>query len=239
MQYETVDQATGEVKKKYVSLREHDPYKITLEEAIEVIRAKQEADANKLIKDYGVDNLRLLRGRWGPYLTDGEKNARLPKDREPETITLDEARVLIANAPLPKRRWGRPVTKKKVAKKAAKKQRRGAGGRVATARKVPQPAPKPQGRAQARQAAQEGRGKGAEGQACRRRQRGPGRRLGHGNGRATASTAVADPGFLAPRLRHAAAVLHAGGRHRLPHRGRLRAGLPSRRRAGGPVTCSS
>ncbi len=121
VQYETVDQATGEVKKKYVSLREHDPYKITLEEAIEVIRAKQEADANKLIKDYGVDNLRLLRGRWGPYLTDGEKNARLPKDREPETITLDEARELIANAPLPKRRWGRPVTKKKVAKKAAKK----------------------------------------------------------------------------------------------------------------------
>lgn len=68
-----------------------------------------------------MDNLRLLRGRWGPYLTDGEKNARLPKDREPETITLDEARELIANAPLPKRRWGRPAVKKKVAKKAARK----------------------------------------------------------------------------------------------------------------------
>jgi DNA topoisomerase-1 len=133
VQYETIDQATGEVKKKYVSLREHDPYKITLEEAIEVIRAKQEADANKLIKDYGVDNLRLLRGRWGPYLTDGEKNARLPKDREPETITLDEARALILAAPPPKRRWGRPVAKKKVAKKAAKKTAVGTGGNGATA----------------------------------------------------------------------------------------------------------
>ena len=122
VQYETVDTATGEVKKKYVSLREHNPYTITLEEAIGVIRAKQEADANKLIKDYGADNLRLLRGRWGPYLTDGEKNARLPKDREPETISLEEARELIAKAPPPKRRWGRPAkVAKKVAKKATKK----------------------------------------------------------------------------------------------------------------------
>lgn len=119
VQYETVDQATGEVKKKYVSLREHEPLTVTLEQAIEVIRAKQEADANKLIKDYATDNLRILRGRWGPYLTDGEKNARLPKDREPESVTLEEARELIANAPLPKRRWGRPVAKKKVAKKKA------------------------------------------------------------------------------------------------------------------------
>ena len=117
VQYETVDQATGEVKKKYVSLRDQDPLKITLEEAIEAIRAKQEADANKLIKDYGTENIRILRGRWGPYLTDGEKNARLPKDREPESITLEEARELIANAPLPKRRWGRPAAKKKTAKK--------------------------------------------------------------------------------------------------------------------------
>jgi DNA topoisomerase-1 len=121
VQYESVDAATGEVKKKYVSLREHEPLKITLEEAIEVIRAKQLADANKLIKDYGVENLRILHGRWGPYLTDGEKNARLPKDREPESVTLEEARELILNAPMPKRRWGRPAAKKKVTKKAAKK----------------------------------------------------------------------------------------------------------------------
>ena len=128
VQYEVLDTATGEVKKKYVSLTAHEPLKITLEEAIEVIRAKQEADANKLIKDFGVDNLRILRGRWGPYLTDSEKNARLPKDREPETVTLAEARELIANAPLPKRRWGRPVVKKKVAKKTTKKRAPKAAG---------------------------------------------------------------------------------------------------------------
>jgi DNA topoisomerase-1 len=121
VQYEAVDTSTGEVKKKYVSLTAHEPLKITLAEAIEVIRAKQEADANKLIKDFGVENLRILRGRWGPYLTDTQKNARLPKDRDPETISLDEARVLIANAPMPKRRWGRPIITKPPAKKKATK----------------------------------------------------------------------------------------------------------------------
>ena len=119
--YEIVDVASGEVKKKYVSLVAHEPLKITLEEAIEVIRAKQDADANKLIKDFGVENLRILRGRWGPYLTDTVKNARLPKDRDPETVTLAEAQELIANAPIPKRRWGRPVIKKKVAKRSTRK----------------------------------------------------------------------------------------------------------------------
>ncbi len=133
VQYETVDPSTGEVKKKYVSLVEHEPLKITLPEAVEVIRAKQLADANKLIKDFGSENLRILHGRWGPYLTDGEKNARLPKDREPETVTLTEARELIANAPLPKRRWGRPVTKKKVARKTARKAADATSGNGATA----------------------------------------------------------------------------------------------------------
>ena len=97
-----------------------EPLKITLEEAIEVIRAKQEADANKLIKDFGVDGLRILHGRWGPYLADAESNARMPKDREPESVTLEEARELLADAPVRKRRWGRKVVKK-AAKKAAKK----------------------------------------------------------------------------------------------------------------------
>jgi DNA topoisomerase-1 len=141
VQYETLDTATGEVKKKYVSLREHEPLKITLPEAIEVIHAKQLADANKLIKDFGIENLRILHGRWGPYLTDGEKNARLPKDREPESVTLPEARELIANAPLPKRRWGRPVAKKKVTRKAARKAADAASGNGATAPDASKPKP--------------------------------------------------------------------------------------------------
>jgi DNA topoisomerase-1 len=84
---------------KYVSLKEDDPYDVTLERALEVIRLKQEADANRTITDFGVDGIQVLNGRYGPYVTDGKKNAKIPKDRDPKTLTLEECRVLIEQAP--------------------------------------------------------------------------------------------------------------------------------------------
>ncbi|HEY6515551.1 MAG TPA: DNA topoisomerase I [Steroidobacteraceae bacterium] len=93
---------------KYVSLKEDDPYTVTLERALEVIRLKQEADANRIIVDFGVDNIQVLNGRYGPYITDGKKNAKVPKDRDPKSVTLEESRVLLAQAPeRGKGRWGR------------------------------------------------------------------------------------------------------------------------------------
>ncbi|EQD47517.1 DNA topoisomerase I, partial [mine drainage metagenome] len=59
---------------KYVSLKEDDPYTVTLERALEVIRLKKEADANRIIRDFGVDGIQVLNGRFGPYVTDGAKN---------------------------------------------------------------------------------------------------------------------------------------------------------------------
>jgi DNA topoisomerase I len=84
---------------KYVSLKEDDPYTVTLDRALEVIRLKQEADANRIIADFGVDNIQVLNGRYGPYVTDGKKNAKVPKDREPKSLTLEECRTLLAQAP--------------------------------------------------------------------------------------------------------------------------------------------
>ena len=84
---------------KYVSLKEDDPYTVELPRALEVIRLKQEADANRIIADFGVDSLQVLNGRFGPYVTNGKKNAKIPKDRDPKSITLDEARVMIEQAP--------------------------------------------------------------------------------------------------------------------------------------------
>ena len=84
---------------KYVSLKEDDPYTVTLERALEVIRLKKEADANRTIIDFGVDGIQVLNGRYGPYVTDGKKNAKIPKDRDPKTLTLEECRVLIEQAP--------------------------------------------------------------------------------------------------------------------------------------------
>ncbi|MBS0365815.1 MAG: DNA topoisomerase I [Proteobacteria bacterium] len=84
---------------KYASLKEDDPYTISLERAREVIRLKQEADAARLILDFPQDGIQVLNGRYGPYITDKKKNARIPKDRDPKTLTLEECRALLAAAP--------------------------------------------------------------------------------------------------------------------------------------------
>jgi DNA topoisomerase I len=85
---------------KYVSLKEDDPYAITLARAIEVIEAKKIADANRIIHDFGVDDIQVLNGRYGPYITDKQRNARIPKERDPKTLTLEECRALLAAAPI-------------------------------------------------------------------------------------------------------------------------------------------
>ena len=55
----------------------------------------------------------MLNGRYGPYITDRVKNAKIPKDREPKTLTLDECKELIAAAPeRGKGRFGRFAKKK-------------------------------------------------------------------------------------------------------------------------------
>jgi DNA topoisomerase-1 len=84
---------------KYVSLKDDDPYTVTLERALECIRLKQEADANRIIREFGVDNIQVLNGRYGPYVTDGKKNAKIPKDRDPKTLELEECRTMLASAP--------------------------------------------------------------------------------------------------------------------------------------------
>src|SRR5437588_358726 len=83
---------------KYASLKEDDPYTVTLERAREVIRLKQEADANRIIQDFPAEGIQVLNGRYGPYITDRKKNAKIPKDRDPKALTLEECRALLAAA---------------------------------------------------------------------------------------------------------------------------------------------
>jgi len=99
--------------KTYASLQPtDDPYTVELPRAIELIKAKAEAAANRIIKDFG-NGVQVLNGRYGPYITDGEKNARIPKGKEPSELTADECAALLAAAPnRPKRgRFGKPATK--------------------------------------------------------------------------------------------------------------------------------
>ena len=80
---------------------------------------KQEFDANRLILDFPEDGIQVLNGRYGPYITDKVKNAKIPKDRDPKTLTREECRELIAVAPIrPKRgAFGRPAAKTAAAPK--------------------------------------------------------------------------------------------------------------------------
>ena len=90
-----------------MSLKEDDPYTIELPRALEVIRLKQEADANRIILDFADAGVQVLNGRFGPYITDKAKNAKIPKDRDPKTLTLEECQALLAAAPARGGRFGR------------------------------------------------------------------------------------------------------------------------------------
>ena len=92
---------------KYASMKVDDPYTVTLERALELIRLKQEADANRIIADFKDDGIQVLNGRYGPYITDGKKNAKVPKDRAPPSLTLEECKKLLEEAPERGARFGR------------------------------------------------------------------------------------------------------------------------------------
>ncbi|MDE0755060.1 MAG: DNA topoisomerase I [Woeseiaceae bacterium] len=106
---------------KYVSIKDDDPYTIELPRALEVIEEKKIADANRLIQDFEADGIQVLNGRYGPYVTNKEKNARVPKDREPKSLTLEECIELLANAPVRGKRGKKKAKKKTETKKATKK----------------------------------------------------------------------------------------------------------------------
>ena len=87
---------------KFVSLKADegdDPYTVTLERAMELIKAKLEADAKALIKVFDEDDsIRVLNGRYGPYIKAGRVNATIPKDEKPEDVTWERAQELIEEA---------------------------------------------------------------------------------------------------------------------------------------------
>ncbi|TXH30633.1 MAG: type I DNA topoisomerase, partial [Cyclobacteriaceae bacterium] len=102
--------------KKFVSIpKGEDPYTVTSQRAIELIQAKREADANRLIKSFaseGNTEIEILNGRFGPYIKAGKKNVKIPKGKEPKDLTLEECITLAANAPESKGRFGRFARKK-------------------------------------------------------------------------------------------------------------------------------
>jgi DNA topoisomerase-1 len=145
---------------KYASLKEDDPYTVTLERAREVIRLKQEADANRIIQDFPAEGIQVLNGRYGPYITDRKKNAKIPKDRDPKVLTLEECRALLAAAP-ERGRFGRWSRGKKAAAPAAASADSAAAGKKKRAAKTAAPTTaaveQPEARARTKTPARAGR----------------------------------------------------------------------------------
>lgn len=87
-----------QVGKLFVSIKPLDPFSITEAEALDLYTKKLETLANREIKVFEKDNIQVLNGQYGPYVTDGKKNARIPKAVDPKTITLEKAQELLKNA---------------------------------------------------------------------------------------------------------------------------------------------
>ncbi len=82
--------------KLFVSIpKDKDPYTITLEDALTLIREKEEANANKTILNFEEEGIQVLNGRYGPYIKKGKDNYKIPKGQSAEHLTLEDIQVII------------------------------------------------------------------------------------------------------------------------------------------------
>ncbi|MET1162101.1 MAG: topoisomerase C-terminal repeat-containing protein, partial [Pseudoxanthomonas sp.] len=109
----------------YASLKkEDDPYTVDLARAVFLIEEKEEIARNRIIKEFEGSEIQVLNGRYGPYISDGKLNGRIPKDREPASLTLDDVVKLMEETGKPMRKgFGKKTAAKKatVKKEAAPK----------------------------------------------------------------------------------------------------------------------
>ncbi len=106
---------------QFVSLKDGDPHTVELPQALELVAAKKQADLDRILRTWDDSDVQILKGRWGPFISDGNKNARMPKDSEVETLTLEECLAALEAAPDKKRRGKKAAKKKTAKKKAARK----------------------------------------------------------------------------------------------------------------------
>ena len=91
-----------------------DPHDVTEEMAIELIIEKRKKDAEKLIKSFDEDpTVKVLNGRFGPYIEFGKLNVKIPKGKEPQSLTFEECKELAAIAEKEPKKAGKKFAKKK------------------------------------------------------------------------------------------------------------------------------
>lgn len=94
-----------QVGKVFVSLKDHDPFTVKEDEARKLYAAKQKQIAERNIAAFG--KIKVLNGPYGPYVTDGKKNAKIPKEQDPKKLDEKAAQKLLDEAPEKKRRFPR------------------------------------------------------------------------------------------------------------------------------------
>jgi DNA topoisomerase-1 len=95
---------------KFYSLKKgvDDPMTITLERAIELIESKRTDDKNKVIKTFSEEpRIQILNGRFGPYIAFDKNNYKIPKSKDPASLSLEECQAIIKSG------GTKPVKKKK------------------------------------------------------------------------------------------------------------------------------
>jgi len=87
------------VGKTFVSLKEDDPHTVTLQRALELYKEHKKRSDNRTINEFDDGKIKVLNGRFGPYVTNGAKNAKIPKDKKPEELSREECVELLEKAP--------------------------------------------------------------------------------------------------------------------------------------------
>ena len=77
---------------KFYSLtKTDDPLTVSEERAIELIEAKRQKDREKTIKIFNEDeSVQVLKGRYGAYISKGKNNYRIPKGKDPASLTYND-----------------------------------------------------------------------------------------------------------------------------------------------------
>ncbi len=81
---------------KNISLKEYDPFQVSLDEAKQLVADHQKALDERIIQHFTQEGIQVLNGRYGPYITDGKINAKIPKDTDPKKISVLQAQELLS-----------------------------------------------------------------------------------------------------------------------------------------------
>ncbi|WP_462265227.1 type I DNA topoisomerase [Mucilaginibacter sp.] len=112
-----------------------DPLDVTEAQAIEIIDEKRKRDSERVIKTFAENaDVKILNGRWGLYIEYGKQNVKIPKGKDPQTLTLEDCKALAGNTEVAPKGKAAATAKKPAAKKPAAKK---APAKKAPAKKAP------------------------------------------------------------------------------------------------------